>query len=294
LKRVSIIIPVYNAANTISDCVASLLAQATKTDFEIIFVDNNSTDRGLDKIPRDARVQVLHEPRQGAYAARNTGVQAAKGDFLLFTDPDCIADPGWIEAHVRVLENPRTPVSLGRVLHGGDRKIMRLLSEYDRARQAIVFRSRISEHYFGYTNNLGITARAWERIGPFETRQRGADTVLIQRAVQQYGPAAVRYIPRASVRHLEVDTVSAYWKKMLIYGRSARLFRRLATPSPPDWKTKFRSYRLAIDHAEAGGFGHVQLLGALAVGVLSHGLGYRLGFGILKEDAQPAKTRTSP
>lgn len=293
MNRVSVIVPIYNAAKTISECLRGLLTQEFDGEMEIICVDNNSTDGGMNAIPADPRIMVLSEAQQGAYAARNTGVLAARGDALLFTDPDCAAEPGWVAAHLRALNKTNTAISLGRVRHGGEGNTMRLLSEYDHARQMTVFHSRAGQHYFGYTNNLGITAEAWNKLGPFELRQRGADTLLVQKALKHFGPGAVRYVPGAAVRHMEVDSVSLYLKKMFLYGRSSRLFRNLASPEPPDWRIRRRCVALALGHSRAGTLDKLSLLGSLTAGVLAWNLGYRAGMGALGQDARSAHLRAS-
>ncbi len=180
-------------------------------ELEIICADNNSTDGGTGAIPADPRIRVLREGRQGAYAARNSAVLAASGDVLLFTDPDCVAEPEWAAAHLRALTQRGAVISLGRVRHGGEGNTMRLLSEYDHARQLTVFRSRASQHYFGYTNNLAITAEAWKRLGPFELRRRGADTLLVQKAVTEFGPRSVRYAPRAAIGRFVILGKTRWW-----------------------------------------------------------------------------------
>lgn len=285
-RRISVIIPLYNAASTVAGCVASVLAQDVDAELEILCVDNNSTDEGVDRIPIDSRVRVITETKQGAYAARNAGVKAATGDILLFTDPDCIAGSGWARAHVRSLDHPRCAVSLGRVEHGGQGRTLRLLSDYDHARQVNVFRRRAGRHFFGYTNNLGTTAAAWGSFGPFEVRQRGADTIFVQRVLAKLGPQAIRYSPSAGVRHLEVDSVPVYLKKMFLYGRSSRLFREWASPDPPDWSIRRRAIAMALNHAGGGVADWCRLGAALSAGVVAWHLGNRVGVGTLRQDAR--------
>lgn len=292
----SIIMPMYNAEATIAACLDALVAQQTESPFEIICVDNNSTDKTIARIPDAPQIKVIDEPKQGAYAARNTGARAANGDVLLFIDPDCIAEPDWLAAHLRTLARPNAAVSLGRVRHGQDRGTLGLLGEYDHARQVVSFRTRATNHYFGYTNNLAIARNAWQTIGPFAERQRGADTVLVQNAVNEYGPRGVQYQSRACVRHLEMDRIATFWKKMLIYGRSSRLFSDQATPKPPSWQIRMRARSLACDRAKVGMPGRIKLSAALGLGIIMWQWGYRCGLGVSRQDAAIAQdaTRSTP
>ena len=97
---VSIIVPVYQVKEYISECVESLLAQ-TYTNLEILLVDDGSTD-GSGEIcdeyaVKDSRVRVVHQTNQGLSTARNTGIGLAQGECLAFVDSDDVVMPGFIE-----------------------------------------------------------------------------------------------------------------------------------------------------------------------------------------------------
>lgn len=89
--RLSMIVPVYNAAAYLTAGVTALLSQ-TFRDFELILVDDGSPDDSpalCDALAAgDARVRVIHQQNGGAGAARNTGIEAARGDYLMFPDAD--------------------------------------------------------------------------------------------------------------------------------------------------------------------------------------------------------------
>lgn len=90
-KLVSVIIPVYNVEQYLAECVDSVLCQ-TYTDYEIILVDDGATDssgRMCDDYARkDTRIRVIHQENGGLSAARNTGLRAAKGEYVYFLDSD--------------------------------------------------------------------------------------------------------------------------------------------------------------------------------------------------------------
>lgn len=93
--KLSIIIPVYNVADWLPETVDSVLDQ-TFRDFELILVDDGATDGSGqicdDYAAKDPRVRVIHQKNAGVSAARNTGVAAAKGDYIGFTDSDDIIE----------------------------------------------------------------------------------------------------------------------------------------------------------------------------------------------------------
>lgn len=107
---VSVIIPTYNEEKSISDCLASLSEQ-TYTPFEIIIVDDGSTDDTKMKIKNIiARLNIksmrlLTQDHLGPAAARNLGVQHAKGDVLVFVDADMTFDTNFIKELVEPIEN---------------------------------------------------------------------------------------------------------------------------------------------------------------------------------------------
>lgn len=88
---ISIIVPVYNVEEYIDDCISSILAQSWR-DFELILVDDGSTDRSgslCDSYAqKDARIQVIHQKNAGQAAARNVGLTHAKGSHIVFVDSD--------------------------------------------------------------------------------------------------------------------------------------------------------------------------------------------------------------
>ncbi|OUP10509.1 glycosyltransferase family 2 protein [Collinsella sp. An2] len=96
----SIVIPVYNSAAYLERCLTSALNQ-TRSDFEVICVDNGSTDESpaiLQKIAQsDRRVRVFEERRPGVSCARNTGMEHARGEYILFMDSDDAVEPTLVE-----------------------------------------------------------------------------------------------------------------------------------------------------------------------------------------------------
>ena len=98
--KVSIVIPVYNKAEFISNCLDNLLQQDFD-DFEVITVDDGSTDDSGricdDKAAQYARIKVIHTENGGVTAARRKGVEQATGDYIMFVDADDGLLPGAIK-----------------------------------------------------------------------------------------------------------------------------------------------------------------------------------------------------
>ena len=98
---ISVIVPVYNVAAYLPRCVQSLLVQSFE-DFEVILVDDGSTDVGglmCDAFAElDGRVRVVHQANAGISAARNAGIAAARGDWFAFVDSDDAVHPQYLKA----------------------------------------------------------------------------------------------------------------------------------------------------------------------------------------------------
>jgi len=110
--KISIITPLYNKAEYISETILSVLAQ-TYQDWEMLVIDNNSTDSGPDRVRefKDPRVALLQCPKQGPSAARNLGLGRAKGEWVQFLDADDLLEPDHLEKQLKAAkENPSADI----------------------------------------------------------------------------------------------------------------------------------------------------------------------------------------
>ena len=98
----SIVIPVYNAEKYLESCIDSVLNQRSESAFEVILVDDGSRDGSpaiCDRYAqRDSRFQVIHQENRGVSAARNAGIAAAGGQYVLFLDSDDLWEPDLLES----------------------------------------------------------------------------------------------------------------------------------------------------------------------------------------------------
>lgn len=104
---ISIIVPVYRAEKYLPDCIESLMAQ-TFTDIEIILVDDGSPDASGamcdEYVKKDPRIRVIHQSNQGVSVARNNGIDAAAGKYLMFVDSDDWVNPDFCRLPYEVAE----------------------------------------------------------------------------------------------------------------------------------------------------------------------------------------------
>lgn len=113
-RKISVIVPVYKAEAYLRRCLDSIAAQ-TYRNLEIILVDDGSPDNcGAicdEYAARDARVQALHTENRGAFAARNTALDAASGDYIGFVDADDWLEPEMYETLLELAEAHRADIA---------------------------------------------------------------------------------------------------------------------------------------------------------------------------------------
>lgn len=197
---VSVIVPVWNREGEIRDCVAAIANQTlSRQSYEIIVVDNGSTD-GTAQVARDAGATVLTEPRPGSYSARNLGLSVAQGEFVAFTDSDCIADPRWLEAALEAARaNPTAGLIAGRV-------------EFETPGQGPISACEAYERAFSFDQgknvNEGVAATAnWfarrsllQALGGFRDDLKSGGDFELARRIRAAGHT-IEYAPQAAVYH---------------------------------------------------------------------------------------------
>lgn len=194
----SIVVPLYNKAPHIAHCIKSVLKQEF-TNFELIMVDDASTDRSVEEVANfsDPRIRVLHrvEPGPGGYAARNLGIAEAKADWIAFLD----ADDEWFLDHLKKAENgirqyPEVDIlsSGWAIVKGGQKKIDSYFRKY----------ASKGPHHYDIATFLSNPRPIWTSVavirrdslinynGFDERWQHGADTELWLRLLLLTGKKA--------------------------------------------------------------------------------------------------------
>ena len=230
---VSIIVPVYNGEKTIDACIESLLMQDySRENYDVIVVDNCSDDRTAEIIKKYP-VQYLCERRQkGSYAARNTGIRHARGEFLAFTDADCIADKNWLKNGLAGF----TGSEIGCVA-GGIRSCEpnNYIEEYIGARGILAQRDKTGEMPLPYakTANAFYRKTVFDAVGLFEEKWvSGGDADLSWR-MQCNGAFKLRLMPDAVVLHKHRSTLRLFFIQCMTWGiGSTVLYKKYPTLMP--------------------------------------------------------------
>lgn len=187
MPAVSVILPFYNRVETLARCVDSVLAQ-TFTDWELVAVDDASTDdsAALLESRRDARIRIIrHEVNRGAGAARDTAMQAAKGDYFALLDSDDEWLPRKLEEQMNALCRPGETAALSACRYDfiRDGRTINLPKPFDPSAWE---RSLHRECTFGFGTTLVIRRDVAERLGGFDPKlPRHEDWDWILRAFEQ-------------------------------------------------------------------------------------------------------------
>ncbi|MFP4472727.1 MAG: glycosyltransferase [Candidatus Omnitrophota bacterium] len=113
---ISVIIPVHNDSQRLKLCLDALQNQSYPRHlYEIIVVDNNSTESIKNLVEQLPNTVYAFEGKKGSYAARNTGIKTAQGEILAFTDSDCIPSNNWLEEGVKPIIDGKADLVGGKI-----------------------------------------------------------------------------------------------------------------------------------------------------------------------------------
>ena len=217
--EISVIIPVYRDWDRLRLCLEALERQTLPPGrFEIIVANNEEEDHTPPaSLPANARI--VHEPRPGSYAARNTAVAASAGRYLAFTDSDCVARPDWLANGLSALQaNPHARIS-------GPVSIFR---EPGSAYYAYIYDLHTAFPQREYvaaghcvTANLLVARDIFDAVGPFDLCFSGGDTMWNWRAHEQGVP--ILYDAAVEVGHPARRDLADIFRKRRRTAGSSRL-----------------------------------------------------------------------
>jgi O-antigen biosynthesis protein len=223
--KVSIVVASYNADRTLNTCLDSL-ENLNCFDYEIILVDDGSTDSTPQIAARHPRVRcITHDRNRGLSAARNTGIAAARGEIIAFTDADCRADEDWLYYLVGDLLNSGFAAMGGpNLLPPEDSAVAGAVMVSPGGPAHVMLDDRQAEHIPGC--NMAFYAWALAQIGGFDSLfTKAGDDVDVCWRLQQAG-GKIGFCPAAFVWHYRRSTVRAYLKQQRGYGEAEAMLVR--------------------------------------------------------------------
>lgn len=219
---VSIVVPVYNDPDGLRETVRSLVEQTYPSDrYEIVVVDNDSTDSTLDVARSVATaypdlVRVERETDvQGSYAARNTGIEASDGELLGFVDADVVADADWLETAVSSMDARDASYAGCRVdIVCSERTCAGL---YD-AQMGFPVERYVTEQHFAPTCALLVARDVVRDVGPFDEQLVSGGDVEFGQRVADSG-WTLHYVPETRVVHPARSSLRSLLGKHVRVGR---------------------------------------------------------------------------
>jgi glycosyltransferase involved in cell wall biosynthesis len=184
VPRITVVIPVKDDAERLRSCLSALDRQTFELPFEIIVVDNGSTDDPASVVSQFRRARMLVEQQPSSYAARNLGAANASGDVLAFLDSDCIPDDDWLENGYQALTTSPAQVFVA----GSVRVFARDPAKPTAVEQYDLLHGFPMERYlrtrrFGGAGNMFVHKETFFSVGPFDgSVASGGDREWGQRA----------------------------------------------------------------------------------------------------------------
>ncbi|MTJ14364.1 glycosyltransferase [Anabaena sp. UHCC 0187] len=231
--KVSVVIPIYNGEADLPELLNCLFSQTYPQDkVEYLLVDNHSSDRTLAILKTTAEnspitIQPLSENNiQSSYAARNTGIKAATGEIIAFTDADCRPQPQWLNTLIQPFINSDVVIVAGEIvaLPGTS-----LLEQFADKQETLSQKHTLAHKFcsYGQTANLAIRRQVFNTSGLFRPYlTTGGDADICWRILKA-NLGKLEFAPNAIVQHrhrVTIKELASQWRR---YGRSNRYLHEL-------------------------------------------------------------------
>ena len=219
--KVSVIVCAYNGERTMDPCLASL-ENLNYPNYEVVVVNDGSTDRTREIAERYASIRLINQENQGLSAARNVGLRAATGDIIAYTDCDCMADPDWLTHLVaRFLSSDFGAVGGPNLPPLDSSLVANCVAVSPGGPTHVLLDDEVAEHIPGC--NMAFRREALEAINGFDPvfRAAGDDVDLCWR-LQNKG-YKIGFSAAAVVWHFRRNTVRDYIKQQQGYGKAETL-----------------------------------------------------------------------
>jgi glycosyltransferase involved in cell wall biosynthesis len=243
--KISVVIPAYNAAGTLAQCLAALRRQVdVPGPFEVIVVDDGSDDATAEVASRFG-VTLLQQSHAGPAAARNRGIQAAHGELVFFTDADCIPADDWLVAMAQPFETwPQVTGCKGVYATRQREPIARFVqAEYEVKYQAMAAHEAIDfvdTYSAGYRRSVLLAAGGFDPSFPsasvedaelaFRLAAQGEHLILNQAAVVWH-----RH-PHTLLQYLRRKARYGFWRARVYARHPAKLRGDSYTPRALWWQ----------------------------------------------------------
>lgn len=211
--HITVVVCAYNEEKYIKQCLTALMQQSiAKSLYEVVLVDNNSSDKTL-ALARKFPVTIVHEAKQGYVFALKKGMSEAKGDIIAVTDADTIVAPDWLKTISKAFEDTTV------IAVGGSGKLPP--SIYERLRPLFDIYLAIAA-FVGRPNlngfNFAVRRQAYERVGGIDTNFTMSPDVELGLRLSLIGK--VLFLPTMQVTTSDRRWKNGFWKAFFEYTKS--------------------------------------------------------------------------
>jgi glycosyltransferase involved in cell wall biosynthesis len=221
--RISVVVCCYNGGETIRKCLESLM-KLDYQNYEVIIVNDGSSDK-TEAIVKEYDFQLISIENQGLSNARNVGLEAATGEIVAYIDADAFADEHWLKYIAAKFHNTDCAgVGGPNLAPPGDGKISDCVANAPGGPIHVLVSDHEAEHIPGC--NMAFRKDCLKAIGGFDQKFKiaGDDVDLCWR-IQLYG-MWLAFSPAAKVWHCRRNSIRAYWRQQIGYGKAEALLER--------------------------------------------------------------------
>lgn len=240
--QVSVIVPVHGDRGGLARTLDRLAAQTTDRAMEVVVVDNGANGDLTDVMESHPDARLVTEVVPGSYRARNAGVRVSRGEFLAFTDADCLPLPGWVDAGVAALERASSAVFVGgRIAVTTPTGRRPSAAELWQVAYDLDQEEYVVNRGWAATANVFVRRDDFDRVGPFtDSMESGGDREWGERATRNGVPGV--YSAQAQVDHPARPTLRPLVRKLRRVTRGAVARRQLdgAEMYPHGWLETLR------------------------------------------------------
>jgi len=227
--RITVVVAAYNAAGTIGPCLASLLS-LDYPGYEVIVVDDGSTDATREICAGFESVRLIRLDRGGPSRARNVGSALALGEFIAFTDSDCIVSQDWLRELEKGFADDRVAgVGGDQVSPAGESEFGKSVQEFFRAigfvTDYINLDKTLRETRHNPSCNSAYRRSVLEQVGGFAEDQFPCEDLELDLKIRKLG-YRLMYNPAAVVGHFRPGTYAGFARMMRRYGSGEWLLWR--------------------------------------------------------------------
>ncbi|MFZ2633017.1 MAG: glycosyltransferase [Desulfosalsimonadaceae bacterium] len=221
---ISVVIPSYNSVQTIRKCLDSVINQSINLPYEIIVVDSSEDETPEILETYAPRVRYYHFSQKTIPAiARNIGIDHAAGEYIAFTDSDCIVDGSWLREIMQAHQSGYDVVC-GSIINARPSNLISIAEYFLEFREFSVHSPK-RESGFIPAGNFSIRASLMKRSGKFPDIRTSEDTFLAYNLLQQ--GKKILFEPRIKIQHINRNQLKPMLRNQYLLGMNSALIRRV-------------------------------------------------------------------